>query len=199
MAPHREQLKKLVLIAFLPILLLLQIQSAHAVNFDDLLEDIKNLNPFAEKGNLTIDSNITLAPNGDVENNGEIDAGDIIRFSYTITNQSDKKYAFANLKTNIDRKQLNFIHNVQGTSGLTDDGQTISVPNLRIESSQTLTISFDARINYYQDEDRTIATESEFTDDGKNLVARSEKKEVKAKKINPEKIKSQMNNQEDKQ
>lgn len=199
MAPLRQRYKKLLLIALLPVILLFQIQSAHAVDLDDLLKDIKNLVNL-ESGKLTIDSTISLAPDGDVEKNGEIDSGDIIRFSYTITNTSDKKYTFATFKTNIDRKQLNFIHNVQGTSGITDDGQTITIPNIRVEPSQILQINFDARINYYQDEDRTISTESEFTDDEKNLVAKSERKEVTAKKISPEKIRSSVNTkQEDKQ
>lgn len=179
-----------MLFAFLPILLLFQIQSAFAVNLDDFLKDIKN---FINPGKLAIDSAITLAPGGDVANNGEVDAGDIIRFSYTITNPSDKKYAFATLKTNIDRRQLSFIHNVQGTSGITDDGETISIPNIRLEPSQSLEITFDARINYYQDADKTVSTESEFLNSDKKLIEKSAKKEIKAKKINVDKINSTLN------
>lgn len=187
MAPLRKRHNKLFLIILLPILLLLQIQSVHASVLDDLFKDIKN---FINPGKLAIDSVISLAAGGDVESNGEIDAGDTLRFSYTITNLSDKKYAFATIKTNIDRKQLNFVHNVQGSSGLTDDGKTITFPNIRLEPSQILTINFDARINYFQDSDKTISTESEFIENGKDLIAKSQKKEVNAKKLSPEKIES---------
>lgn len=190
MAPLRKRHYKIFLIVFLPILLFFQIQSAHAAILDDLFKDIKN---FINPGKLAIDSEITLAPGGDVANNGEIDAGDIVRFSYTLTNTSDKKYAFANLKTNIDRKQLNFIHNVQGTSGITDDDETISIPNVRIEPSQSLQITFDARINYFQDSDSTISTESEFLDSDKKLIEKSAKKEVIARRISVDKINSMLN------
>lgn len=190
MAPFRKRHYKIFLLVLLPILLFFQIQSVHAAILDDFFKDIKN---FINPGNLSIDSGITLAPGGDAANNGEIDTGDIVRFSYAITNTSDKTYAFTTVKTNIDRKQVNFIHNVQGTSGIIDDGETISIPNVRLDSSQSLEITFDARINYYQDNDRIISTESEFLDSDKKLIAKSSKKEVTARKINPDKINSILN------
>lgn len=81
MAPFRRLGKKLFLIVFLPILLLFQIQPAQAAILDDLFKHIQNaVNSLSPKSsnNVTINSTITLAPGGDVNNNGKIDAGDII-------------------------------------------------------------------------------------------------------------------------
>jgi len=169
-----------------------------------ILDNIKDFFNQGEDKNVknkefTVESSIELAPDGDDNKNNEIDAGDIIRFTYTITNTTDQAYSYATLKTNIDRKQLNFIHNVQGTSGITDDGETVTIPNVRLEPLQTLVVSFDARINYYQDEDKTIITEAEFVDDKKNSIAKSSIKQIKAKKINVEKIKSTLNRKESNQ
>lgn len=162
--------------------------------FDDIISGAKR---FVSKENnankrFAVESNITLAPDGDIDKNGEISAGDIIRFEYILTNLTDKEYKFATLNTKIDRTKLNFIHNVRGTASLTDDGKTIVVPNFRILPSQTTTISFDARVNYFSNEDKTISTEAEFLSEDKKSISKSLRKEVKAVKISADKIKSMM-------
>lgn len=186
-------MRKKVLLLFIPLFiivaLLFSLAPTHASIFDNLADGVKNLfNKGEVKKEFTIESNITLVPDGDMDKNGEIDAGDIVRFTYTITNTTDQEYSFATLKTNIDRKQLNFIHNVIGTASLDDDGKTIEIPNVRIAPNQTATITFDARVNYYTNEDPAIATEAEFVGNDKKSIAKSSKKEIKAKRINKDKI-----------
>ena len=141
-----------------------------------------------QKKEVTVEGLITLASGGDVADNGEIDAGDVVRFTYTLKNTTDKKYTFGVVKTNVQRSQLNFIHNVVGVTGITESDGMIELPNTRLAAGQVLTVSFDARINYYQDDDKTIVTEPEFVDDKKNQVAKGDRKEIKAKKINADKI-----------
>lgn len=156
---------------------------------DPVIDGIKGLfDPHNEKKIVTIEGAIALAPGGDVAGNGEIDAGDVVRFTYTLQNTTDKKYTFGTVKTNLQRSQLNFIHNVVGVTGLTENNDTIELPNMRLVAEQALTVSFDARINYYQNDDQTIATEPEFLDDKNNQVAKGERKEVKARKISADKI-----------
>jgi len=183
-------MRKKVLLLFIPLFIiaafLFSLAPTNASIFDNLADGFKNL--FNKEEEFTIQSNITLVPDGDIDKNGEIDAGDIVRFTYTITNTTDQEYSFATIKTNINRKQLNFIHNVVGTASLDDDGKTIEIPNFRIASNQTATITFDARVNYYTNEDPTVITEAEFVDDNKNSIAKSVKKKIQARRINSERI-----------
>lgn len=129
---------------------------------------------------ITVDSDITLITGGDVNNNGDIDAGDSIRFSYTITNPTKNEYPFATLETHIPRNNLNFIHNVYGAASLSDENGTITIPNLRIPPQGEVLIRFNARVNYSSDE-VSLSTEPElFTEDKKSL-AKGDKKDKKAK------------------
>jgi len=162
-------------------------QTTQAFSFPNLIEGAKNLFSPSKK-ELKIESSITLVPEGDVNKNGQIDAGDTVRFSYTLTNTTDKEYSFATLKTNINRKQLNFIHSITGASSLDDNGKTIEIPNFRIPPNQTATITFDARVNYYSTEDPVIATVPEFLDNNNKSITKSLKKEIKAMRINKDKI-----------
>src|SRR3989344_4005121 len=161
--------------------------SVSAFSLDDIVKGVKNLFD-GDKKEFTIEPSITLAPDGDIDKNGEIDAGDIVRFSYQLTNTTDKEYSFATLKTNIDRQRLNFIHNIIGTASLEDNGKTITIPNFRIGANQIATVTFDAKINYYSSEDPTITTEADFIDNNNQSAAKSLKKEIKAKRINEDKI-----------
>lgn len=162
-------------------------KSVKANFLDDIVTNVTDFF-IPDKKELKIDSSIALTPDGDVDKNGQIDAGDIVRFTYNLTNTTDQEYSFATLKTNIDRKQLNFIHNITGTASLDDDGKTIAIPNYRIGANQTATITFDARVNYYTDKDITIATEPEFVDKDKKSIIKSLKKQIGAKKIKNDKI-----------
>jgi hypothetical protein len=159
------------------------------------LDVVKNVLSKEEDKNVknkefTIEANIELAP-GDVNNNSQIDAGDIVRFTYTITNTTDQAYSYATLKTNVDRKQLNFIHNVSGTTGLSDLNDTITIPNIRVDAQEQREISFDARINYFQ-EDKIITTEPEFANVDKKSIKKSFRKEIQVKKLTAEEVKKRV-------
>lgn len=181
---------------------------ARASLFDDFINEMNNklqngadyvksfVTPAADSNvknkALTIESAITLAPNGDVNKNGQIDAGDTITFTYTIQNNTDKKYAYATLKTNIQRDSLNFIHNVSGVTGLKDDGKTIEFPNLRIEPGMVKVISFEAKVNYFTEQDPIINTEPELVTEDKKPLLKSEKKQIQGKRIKKEDIPDQI-------
>ncbi len=125
---------------------------------------------------------MALAPNGDNDNNGEINSGDVVRFTYIISNSSEKKYSLTTLKTSIDRTSINFIHNIQGTSGLNDDGKTITVPNILIEKDSSIIISFDARLNFYDEASKYISIEPELVGNDKKTILKSSKKQINSKK-----------------
>lgn len=111
---------------------------------------------------MTVDSEITLASDGDVNNDGQVDAGDTVIFSYTIINENSKEFPLSVLKTNISRTRLNFIHDIRGTASLSDANGTIEIPNLFIGPNQRVMISFHARINYFQGDDQVIGTRPEL-------------------------------------
>lgn len=176
----RKNLKLLSLFTLLLVLFAFQNQSAYAFDFSDLFTDLKNfINHTGSKpGNLTIDSEIALAPDGDINKNNEIDAGDIVRFTYTLRNTTNKSYSFGTLETNIERKQFNFFHNLIGANNLVDDNKTIKISNVRINPGEALIMSFDAR-TLYRENDIQISTEAEFIDsDHKSLI-----KSVKLEKL----------------
>ncbi len=182
-----KRIFSLVLLSFFLLSLFLFAKTTRALSLGDVVNGVKSfLSP--QKKELKIDSGISLVPEGDVNKNGQIDAGDTVRFSYTLTNTTDQEYSFATIKTNINRKQINFIHNITGTASLDDDSKTIEIPNFRIAPNQIATITFDARVNYYTSEDPTIATVPEFFDNNKKSIVKSLKKEIKALRINKDKI-----------
>lgn len=190
--------KKKILLPSLLILLFFLISSPKVLAFSlgDIVKEFKSLfdnkSDLNRKDNkLSIDSLIELAPGGDENNNGEIDSGDIVRFTYALINTTDNKYSYATLKTNIDRKQLNFIHRLKGATGLSDEEGTITFHNIRINPDEQRIISFDARLNYSQ-EDKSITTESEFIDENKKSFMKFPKKEVIAKKLSAEEIKKRL-------
>ena len=189
------ELKKLGIISFTFIAtLIFFLRSAPLVEaffLEDWFNSLKKtiVPPSSQPQVFSIDSDIALAPDGDVNKNGAIDAGDIVTFAYTIKNTTDQEYAFGTLKTGIDRKQVNFIHNVKGAASLDDTEETVNFPNLRVGTSlENAIISFDARINYVQDQDILIATEPEFISSEQKSVNKATKKEVKAKRIDLKKI-----------
>lgn len=187
----------LILLVFVIFSLILSPKLAHAKFVDDFIGQVKDFINLGDDKNVNtkeirVESDISLAPDGDMDKNGVVDAGDIVRFTYTLTNTTDTEYSFGTLKTHIDRKMLNFIHNVRGASGLIDENATIEIPNIVLSPHQMHVISFDARINYHKDEDKVISTDSElFTHDNKPL-SKSQRKEVHAKKMSPEKIRSEI-------
>ena len=175
---------KVLLFVCLIVLVFLSFDGVRSVLSKEEDKNVKNKE-------FTIESSIELAPDGDDNKNRQIDAGDIVRFTYTIINTTDQAYSYATLKTNIDRKQLNFIHNVFGTTGLSDLDDTIIIPNIRVNAREQKVISFDARINYFQ-EDKIIATESEFVNVDKKSIKKSLRKEIQAKKLTAEEVKKRV-------
>ncbi len=176
-------------IAFLTLLT----PSVRAVNSNDILDQVKGVFKKETPKELVINSNISLAPSGDANNNNAIDAGDIVRFTYTITNTTDKNYSYVTLNTNINRNDLNFIHSLRGATGLSDTDGKIKLRNIRINSNEQRVLSFDARINYSR-EDKDISTEPEFITEDQKLILKSDKKSVSAKKLSDEEVKKRLEN-----
>jgi|SRR3989344_5075388 len=151
--------------------------------FEDVLDEVQEFILPKEKDDTSLDIKIELTPEGDYDKNGEIDSGDIIKFTYTITNNTDKEYSFLTLKTNLNRPLLNFIHDVKGTLNLSDTAETIDISNLRLNPNQSLEISFNARVNYFDDKDQEIATEPELLNIDKQQLQKLGKKSISAKKL----------------
>lgn len=190
----KQQIKLLILLPFFSLLLFATSQKAHAFSLNDVVNGVKNgidtikniIIP--QDKNLSVTSKIDLTPNGDLDKDGKVDAGDTVRFSYTLTNKSEKKYSFATLNTNINRQQINFVHNVVGTANLNDDGKTITIPNLSLVPDQVINITFDARVNYTKNSDPLLSTEPELIDDKKQSIIKAEKYEIKVKRKSGENI-----------
>jgi hypothetical protein len=164
-----------------PILLILFVLVNTPTANASIIDNIKNLlNPSPKELNLT--SNIALAKNGDLDKNQEVNTGDIVTFSFIITNPSEKKYSSTTLKTNIDRQSINFIHNIIGTSGLNDNGKTITIPNIKVNPNESITISFDARLNYFDESSKTLGTEAELISLDKKSLFKDSKKQINTKK-----------------
>lgn len=159
-----------------------------AFSFEDIVTGAKEFILGGEKKELTLDSKIELAPGGDVEKNNQIDAGDILRFTYTITNTTENEYSFTTLNTHINRSLISFIHNVYGATGITNDEKAPAFTNVRIGANEQAVLSFDARINYLTDSDPTISSEAEFVNKDKKTILKATKKEIKAKRISENKI-----------
>lgn len=136
---------------------------------------------------IAVDSVIELAQEGDVEKNGEIDSGDTVIFKYTITNPTENELVFITLLTNIPRNKLNFIHDIQGTASLSYKNDTITIPNLRISPQGEVIISFKARVNY-SPEIVDVSTEPELIAQNEHPLAKSQKREIKAKAKKDEKL-----------
>ncbi len=162
-------------------------RSVQASVFGSLINNVKNfLHP--ENNSLRMESKIALARGGDLKKNDQIDAGDIVTFSYTITNATKNSYKAVTLKTNVNTKEVSGVTNVQGTLNLDTSKDTISIPYLTLNPGQVLTISFDAQVNFYIDADHPISTEAELVDESNASLVKAEKKEVTAKKMEMERF-----------
>lgn len=185
---------KLLLAALLlsSTLLLITSQTVRAFSLNDVVDNVKTfLNQQDDKNvkskAFTIKSDIVLATGGDEKKNNEIDAGDVVRFTYTLINTTGQNYSFGTLKTNIDSRQISSVHNIHGATGIINDEKTIEIPYVRLNPGQTLIISFDALIKYFQ-EDKIITTEAEFIDTDKKSIAKSERSETVAKKLSVQEV-----------
>lgn len=171
-----------ILLLITPFIILFQISPIYANTIDRLVDKVKSFVSNDPK-ELSIKANIALAENGDENSNGEIDSGDVVTFSYTITNTTDQEYSYTELDTHVPRDYLHFIHNIRGTVNLNDNSETIKIPNLTIHPQQLIEISFDARINYTEKEDLSISTEPEIIASDKRQLLKAKKEEIKAKKL----------------
>ena len=166
----------IVLVGFL-----VKAPQAGAFFLDDFLNSFtQKAQPIPQK--LSLDSSITLAPDGDINKNGQIDGGDSLKFTYKLQNNTAVAYSFTSLSTNIPRDKIHFIHNVTGATSVNDSGKTITFPNLRINPGQTLEVSFEARVNYDPKTDVTIFTNPELKGSDNKLIINSARKELKVKK-----------------
>jgi hypothetical protein len=151
---------------------------------NDIVSGVKNM--FASSKQLLITSQISLAPNGDMNKNGQIDSGDTIKFTYIIINPTSDVYNFYTFKTNIDTKDLNSINNVQGVFGLDDRNNTVTFPNFTIQPNQVRKVNFDARINFDKISDHAISTQPVFVDQNNSKIIDDSKHEVHAHKMDEE-------------
>lgn len=150
---------KIKIFLIIALLLVLPFASSivNAITFEDLVAEGKKLlgtgqttKGLVGKSNIEITSDISLTENGDVNKNGEMDGGDTVRFSFVISNGTETAYPFSKLKTNIERGSIHFIHNVKGITGI--DNSTLELPNIYILPQSKIEISFDAVLNYSQEE-----------------------------------------------
>jgi len=154
---------------------------AHASILDTILNSIKNT--FSPSQQLSISSKIDLAPNGDLNKNGQITAGDTIKFTYVLSNITGNSYSFATLKTNINTTILNSLSNIQGTTSINDANHTITIPYVHLNPDQQLTISFTAQTNFNKDSNQTLSTQPEIIDQNNKSLATGQKQEVTVNKM----------------
>lgn len=185
---HRMALLFLIFTVFI----LANAPAAQAFSFSEFFKDTKNKiqGILSTPKELSVTSQISHAPNGDTNNDGKIDAGEIITFNYTINNPTDNSYKFLTLKTNVPNESINYIHDVNGATGIKETDKTVDIPNLRILPHETTIISFSARINYYSQEDAAIWTEPELLTMDKKSLIKANKEEIKATKMNTKNIPS---------
>jgi hypothetical protein len=153
-------------------------QQTHASFVDDITKGVKNFIFGDDKKDLvkiSIESTINLSRDGDLNGNGQIDNGDIIKFEYIIRNTTAIDYAFASINTQIERSKINYIHNIKGSTSLDSKGNTIIIPYIRLPKSMALTISFEARINEATEIDQLISTEPIFLDKNKKTVIKGKR------------------------
>lgn len=185
--PKLKLLVAAFFVAFISLYLAPPIQAQILENIINAVKDLVFPNDENEaKGNVDLKSNISLVPNGDSNGNGIIDAGEIVRFEYIISNNTDEELKFAKLDTDIKRDSINYIHNVSGTTGLDDNGKSISIKNIRIPKNMEIKISFEARTNLYSDSDGQLTTMPEFSSGDNKYRVKLEKISKEIKKISKE-------------
>lgn len=174
--------RKTVFLLILSVLVLAAPSPAHASFLDNLISKAQKLiDPPQES--LSVDQTVELASGGDLNNNKAIDSGDTITFTYIVHNPTSTTYPFALLRTNCSRKELNFIHNIKGTSSLSDTKDSIDIPNLYVKPNQDTVVSFDARVNFFDDTDHTLSTQPVLTSNSQKQLFSSHKMSIKAKSL----------------
>jgi len=190
----------LLLISIFSISSLLFTSPAEASILDDIFNKAKEVllgKPEKESRGIEISSSINLAPGGDVDNNGEVDSGDFVRFEYVITNNDDKEYSWLNLETNINRREINTISNFKGITGIEDSKDKLIIPNIRLYPKQTVKISFDAKVSYSTKKDIDLFTEPKIKEKAGNILTEDNRRQIKAKKITKEKMNKALGNKQE--
>lgn len=160
----------IVLLIFIPLYFFTFSSIVKASFIDNLVGDVKNIISPSQNLPITINSKVSLTPDGDANKNGAIDSGDIVRFTYTVNNPSTNEYIFTKFKTGIKNNVINNIHNITGVTGLEYEGGNLTLLNISLKPDQVLELSFDARLNY-NDSDSTLFSEPELFDNkGKSLL-----------------------------
>jgi hypothetical protein len=180
----KKKMSSVILIICLTFLLasFLVTPKAHAFSLGNVIKDITGIFTSSTPA-VTVTSQIALAPNGDINHNGQISAGDTITYSYTIINTTNTSYKFVTLRTNIDTKVLNNISNVQGTVSLDQNNNTITIPNISLDKNQVRKISLDAQINFDDANDHHITTQPVLVDQNGKTVATGTTQSITATKM----------------
>jgi len=156
---------------------------AHAFSLGDVIKDVTGMFISSSAPAVTVTSQIALAPNGDINHNGQISAGDTITFFYTLLNTTNTAYKFVTLQTNIDTKVLNNISNVQGAVSLNQNNTTITIPNISLDKNQVRKISFTAQINFDDSNDHHITTQPVLVGQNGKTVATGTLQSITATKM----------------
>lgn len=187
---HLIKNRKIFLVLVFTYFFLLMAPSAGAFFVPDLLKPVTDLfqpKP-AESKDLQVNSSLKITEGPEINN--KLDSGEIIHFTYTIDNPTDKKFKRASLKTNIKKSDINFIHEIFGATGIKEIDNTILFTNLNINPYSQIIIGFKARVNHFSDQDKIISTQPELLTSDKKLILKSESKEIKALKKEIKAIKS---------
>lgn len=184
--------KKFLIIGTLAIFIFAGVTPAKASLLDNIINGIKDFFTPNSTPSVTaqIDGQISLAENGDLNKNNQIDAGEIITFTFKITNTTDKAYEMATLRTNVAKGKINFIHNVQGATGIDTKTEYVEIPYVNIPPGQVREIKFDARINYFTDNDTSLSVEPELITSDKQTLLKGLQQLKTVKKTFKDKIPS---------
>jgi hypothetical protein len=121
------------------------------------------------KEEVRLSATLGLADGGDKNNNSTIDGGDMIKATYTLVNATTKPLNDFSLNTRVAKENLNFIHNLQGATGFVEKDGQIVFANIAVAPLATVTVSFEARVNWL-DAEASLSTEPELlTSDNKSL------------------------------
>lgn len=97
-----------------------------------------------------ISLNGTYATVRDGKNNTstKVNAGDIVTFSFVLTNKGDQAARGVSLNTGISNKLLTYVQNIHGTTGVSETTPMITIQNIVLLPNETQKISFDAQLLY---------------------------------------------------
>lgn len=116
------------------------------------------------EGGVFVEGKIELAPGGDANRNGEVDAGDTVRLKFDIVNRTNQEYKFATLLTGLDRTLVYDLWNLSGASSLDDANNTITFPNVWIAPQARLSVSLDVTAQYFTEGEKRLALSPELLD-----------------------------------